>query len=56
MVRISKQNQRRATSHRRTRMPAAKTGAKQENIPGGFKEQVNALTGDIAKTAYIPKI
>ncbi|MEI8124144.1 MAG: hypothetical protein WCG42_00130 [Parachlamydiaceae bacterium] len=56
MVRISKQSERRNRSPRKHRAPSVKTGSKQDNLPKGYKEQANALTGDVAATAYIPKI
>ena len=56
MVRISKQSERRAESPRRPRPPAPKTGAKKDHLKNGFKEHANALSGDQAALAYIPKI
>jgi hypothetical protein len=56
MVRISKQAEKRSRSPRRTRAPAKKTGALKDNLPNGYKEHVNALSGDIAATSFIPKI
>jgi hypothetical protein len=56
MVRISKQAERRSQSRRRTKAPSAKTGARQDNLPQGYKEHQNALPGDTAATAFIPKI
>lgn len=54
MVRISKQSQRRAQSPRKTKKPVAKTGPLKDAIP--FKECANAVEGDIAQKAFIPKI
>ncbi len=56
MVRISKQQERRSRSPRRRQAPSLKTGALQDQLPGGFKPQSNALEGDIASVAFIPKI
>lgn len=56
MVRISKQSERRNRSPRRTRNPSPKTGPLKENLPLGFKPQTNALQGETAEMAYIPKI
>ena len=56
MVRISKQNQRRAVSPRKHKKASPKTGSKVDNLPNGFKEHSNALEGAFAKAAFIPKI
>lgn len=56
MVRISKQSERRNRSPRKHRPPSVKTGPREDKLPGGFKEHSNALEGDIAATAFIPKI
>lgn len=56
MVRISKQSERRNTSPRRCRAPAEKTGPRKDNLPSGYKEKQNALEGEIAAQAFIPKI
>jgi hypothetical protein len=57
MVRISKQNERRSRSPRRRRnaLPT-KTGPLQDNLPSGFKPHENALEGEVAQFAFIPKI
>ncbi|MBA2726937.1 MAG: hypothetical protein H0U49_02030 [Parachlamydiaceae bacterium] len=57
MVRISKQNERRNQSPKKHAkvMPVA-TGAKADNLPKGFKEHPNALEGEQAALAFIPKI
>jgi hypothetical protein len=53
MVRISKQSERRQRAPRKLRPSfAKKTGPK--NSP--FKEHPNAIEGDVAKMAFIPKI
>lgn len=56
MVRISKQSERRNRSPRKNRAPSPKTGPMKDNLPKGFKEHSNALEGDVAATAFIPKI
>lgn len=57
MVRISKQNERRGRSPRKRQLLLIeKTGPKNDNLPKGFKEHPNALDGDYAALAYIPKI
>lgn len=56
MVRISKQGEKRARFPRRTRNPVKKTGPVQDNLPKGYKPHANAVEGDHAATAYIPKI
>lgn len=56
MTRISKQQERRAVSPRRPRPPALKTGSLQDNLPKGYKPQNNAISGELAAKAFIPKI
>ena len=56
MVRISKQQERRSRSPRKNRAPSPKTGPLSDNLPKGFKEHPNALEGEVAAGAYIPKI
>ncbi len=56
MVRISKQSERRARSPRRPRAPAQKTGPKPMNLPKGYNLHANAIEGDQAHLAFIPKI
>lgn len=56
MVRISKQGERRSKSHHRPRPPAQKTGPTKENLKEGYKPHANALEGEIAAKAFIPKI
>lgn len=56
MVRISKQAERRAQSHRRPSPPSVKTGSKKDNLPKGFKEHPNAIEGAAAQLSFIPKI
>lgn len=55
MTRMSKQNERRMQSPRKHRKPSVKTGPLKDNLPKGFKENSNALQGDLAKSAFIPK-
>ena len=56
MVRISKQKERRNRSPRKHRAPCAKTGPLKDNLPKGYKEHGNALSGDASAMAFIPKI
>lgn len=56
MVRISKKAEERQRSPRKRRAPSAKTGPKKDQLPLGYKEQPNALSGEFAKNAFIPKI
>lgn len=57
MVRVSKQNERRAQSPRKRQVHlVAKSGPKADNLTSGFKEHSNAVTGDLAGLAFIPKI
>ncbi len=56
MVRISKQAERRNRFPRKTKAPSEKTGARKDNLPSGFKEHQNALEGEVASLAFIPKI
>jgi len=56
MVRISKQAEKRNRFPRKSRTPSPKTGPLPENLPKGFKEHLNALDGDVATMAFIPKI
>lgn len=56
MVRISKQAERRAKFPRKHKKPSVKTGTLEDQLPKGFKEHPNAIEGDLAATAFIPKI
>lgn len=57
MVRISKQNERRHKSPRKHPLALPKaTGTKADNLPQGYKEHPNALEGEQAAHAFIPKI
>lgn len=56
MVRISKQAERRSRSPRRCKAPSPKTGSLKDNLPQGFKTRENAISGDYAKVAFVPKI
>ena len=56
MVRLSKQTRDRSVCPRRPKAPAAKTGPKKDALKQGFKPHANALQGDVAKNAYIPKL
>lgn len=54
MVRISKQSEKRQRSPRRHKAPSVKTGPLKEKQL--FKEHANALEGEVAASAFIPKI
>jgi hypothetical protein len=56
MTRMSKQGKRRNTSPRRPRITGEKTGPKKDALTQGYKEKINALEGEVAKTVFIPKI
>jgi len=56
MVRLSKQTKDRSVSPRRPRPPALKTGPKKDQLAEGFKAHPNAAEGNLAATAFIPKI
>ena len=56
MVRISKQSEKRARFPRKSRKPMPKTGARKDNLAKGYKEHPNAIGGERASSAYIPKI
>jgi len=51
---MSKQGERRARYPRKHKAPSVKTGPLKEVLI--FKEQVNAIQGDTAAFAFIPKI
>lgn len=56
MVRMSKQGERRAQFRRKHRKPSVKTGPVKDKLTLGFKEHKNALEGELAAMAFIPKI
>jgi hypothetical protein len=57
MVRISKQSERRSRSPRKHQKHIAKkTGPRVDNLPQGHREHANALGGELAAKAFIPKI
>lgn len=56
MVRMSKQGERRAKFPRKTKSPSPQTGSRKDNLPSGFKTHDNAIGGDLAGKAFIPKI
>ncbi len=56
MVRISKQSERRSASPHKPRPPIEKTGPRKENLKEGYKAHPNALEGETAAKAFIPKI
>lgn len=53
MTRISKKGERRHRSPRKTKAPAAKTGAKKDNLPLGYREHSNTVS---MSGTFIPKI
>lgn len=56
MVRQSKQSEKRARCPRKTKNPSSQTGPLKDQLAKGYKEHPNALEGDVAATAFIPKI
>jgi hypothetical protein len=56
MVRISKQAERRSQTHRKNKGPSIKTGPLKDRLAKGYNERPNALSGEVAEMAYIPKI
>lgn len=57
MTRTSKQEERRARNPHKRKAPAPKTGPKQDNIPGGFKQHDNALAdAGVSKQMFVGKV
>ncbi|MFI5333547.1 MAG: hypothetical protein ACHQT8_00065 [Chlamydiales bacterium] len=56
MVRISKVGEIRSVSPKRRKPPSPKTGPRKDNLPEGYKPHSNALSGELAKTNFIPTI
>jgi hypothetical protein len=56
MTRIGKKEERRNRMPRRPKLAGPKTGAKKDNLPLGFREHENALSGDIATRVFIPTL
>ena len=56
MVRISKQSEKRARSPRKNKKPSEKTGPRADKLKEGYKVHPNAIEGDVAGSAFIPKI
>ncbi len=56
MVRMSKQGERRNQCPKRPAPPTPKTGPRKDNLPSGYKPQLNAVDADAKKGAFIPKI
>jgi len=56
MVRISKQSEKRARCPRRPRLGGEKTGPKKDKLSKGHREHPNAVEGEHAALAFIPKI
>ena len=56
MVRISKQEERRAKCPHRPRPPAPKTGPKKDKLDKGYKEHANVVEDvQLAQKIFIPK-
>lgn len=53
---MSKQGERRHVSYKRPAPPSPKTGPRKDNLPSGYKPQVNAVEAEEKKSAFIPKI
>lgn len=53
MVRIAKQAEKRARFPRKNKAPSAKTGPRPQKA---VNTHANALQGELAKSAFIPKI
>ena len=56
MVRVPKKLREQGKSFRKHRLPSSKTGSKQDQLPLGYKSHENAISGDVAAQAFIPKI
>ena len=56
MTRQSKQSERRAVSPYKRQNPRKKTGPIKDNLANGYKAHANAIDGDFAKSAFVPKI
>ncbi|MEX1012194.1 MAG: hypothetical protein WD595_00050 [Waddliaceae bacterium] len=56
MVRISKQNQRRATSPRKPKIGAEKTGPKKDNLSKGYREHENAVPSKHSESIFVGKV
>jgi hypothetical protein len=56
MVRISKQEERRAKCPHRPRPPAVKTGSKKDNLNQGYKPHANVVEdAQLSQKIFIPK-
>ncbi len=56
MTRMSKQGERRNRSPRKRRAPSPKTGPLKDHLELGYKPHENALSDELAKTVFIPKV
>lgn len=56
MTRISKQEERRHRSPRKSKVLGKKTGSRQDHLPAGYKLHENALVDANGTYAFIPKI
>lgn len=56
MVRMSKQEKRRAVSPRKHRPPCPKTGPKKDNLEAGYRKHENVANEEMAQSMFIPKM
>lgn len=56
MTRIAKQAERRHKSPRKRHYPSPKTGSLKDNLPLGYKEKINCISGAKQALTFIPKI
>lgn len=57
MTRTSKQEERRNQSPRRPKLEGKKTGSKKDNLPKGFREHENALSGsETARSFFVGQV
>lgn len=56
MTRISKQEERRHRSPRKSKIIGKKTGPRKDLLPAGYKMHLNALSSNLQIQAFIPKI
>lgn len=56
MTRLSKQERRRMISPKRPKVSGTKTGPKKDNLKLGYKEKLNAFSGDQIFIAKIKSV
>lgn len=56
MIRISKQEEKRSKSPRRSRFPSPKTGPLQDKLPLGYKEHANGFKNEKNTSIFIGKV